>query len=90
SPAQWRPEAVAEERERRQNLQQVIDALPPRQRAVIVLYYLEELSLKEIAYVMDVPEGTVKSRLHYARERLRRSILERERRLVPEVAYDFT
>ena len=90
SPAQWRPEAVTEERERRQNLQQVIDALPPRHRAVIVLYYLEELSLKEIAYVMDVPEGTVKSRLHYARERLRRSILERERRLVPEVAYDFT
>ncbi len=68
----------------------MIDALPPRQRAVIVLYYLEELSLKEIAYVMDVPEGTVKSRLHYARERLRRSILERERRLVPEMAYDFT
>lgn len=90
SPAQWRPEAVAEERERRQNLQQVIDALPPRHRAVIVLHYLEELSLKEIAYVMDVPEGTVKSRLHYARERLRRSILEQERRLVPEVAYDFT
>jgi len=39
---------------------------------------------------MDVPEGTVKSRLHYARERLRRAVLEQERRLVPEVAYDFT
>ena len=90
SPAQWRPEAVAEEREQRQNLQQVIDALPPRHRAVIILYYLEELSLREIAYVMDVPEGTVKSRLHYARESLRKALVERERRLVPEVAYDFT
>ena len=90
SPAQWRPEAVAEKREQRHILQQAIDALPPRHHAVIVLYYLEELSLKEIAYVMDIPEGTVKSRLHYARERLRKSILERERGLVPEVAYDFT
>jgi RNA polymerase sigma-70 factor (ECF subfamily) len=90
SPAQWRPEAEAEKREQRYVLQQAIDALPPRHHAVIVLYYLEELSLKEIAYVMDIPEGTVKSRLHYARERLRKSILERERGLVPEVAYDFT
>ena len=89
-PALWRPEAEAEKREQRCFLQQAIDALPPRHHAVIVLYYLEELSLKEIAYVMDIPEGTVKSRLHYARERLRKSILERERGLVPEMAYDFT
>jgi DNA-directed RNA polymerase specialized sigma24 family protein len=40
--------------------------------------------------VTNVPEGTVKSRLHYARERLRKAILEQEHRLVPEVAYDFT
>jgi len=90
SSAQWRPEAVAEEREWRQALQQAIDALPPGHRVVIILHYLEGLSLKEIAYVIDVPEGTVKSRLHYARESLRKTILERERRLVPEVAYDFT
>jgi len=64
--------------------------LPPRQRIVIILYYLEGLSLKEIAYVMDVPEGTVKSRLHYARRSLKEAILEQEHRLVPEVAYDFT
>jgi RNA polymerase sigma-70 factor (ECF subfamily) len=90
SPAQWYPEAATEEQEWRQILQQAIDALPPRHRVVIVLHYLEGLSLKEIAYVIDVPEGTVKSRLHYARESLRKAIVERERRLVPEVAYDFT
>ena len=89
-PAQWHPEATTEEREQRQILQQAIDALPPRHRVVIVLHYLEGLSLREIARVVDVPEGTVKSRLHYARESLRKAILERERRLVPEVAYDFT
>jgi RNA polymerase sigma-70 factor (ECF subfamily) len=90
SPAQWHPEAVTEEQEWRQILRQAIDALPSRHRVVIILHYLEGLSLKEIAYVIDVPEGTVKSRLHYAREKLRKAILERERRLVPEVAYDFT
>jgi RNA polymerase sigma-70 factor (ECF subfamily) len=90
SPAHWHPEAVAEEQEWRQALLQAIDALPARHRTVIVLHYLEGLSLKEIAYVMDVPEGTVKSRLHYARETLKNHIVERERKLVPEVAYDFT
>jgi len=87
---QWHPAAAAEEQEWRQALQQEIDALPQSHRVVIILYYLEGLSLKEIAYVTDVPEGTVKSRLYYARERLRKAILERERRVVPEVAYDFT
>jgi len=90
SPAQWCPEAMTEEQEGRQVLQQAVDALPSRHRVVVILHYLEGLSLKEIAYVIDVPEGTVKSRLHYARESLRKAILERERRLVPEVAYDFT
>jgi RNA polymerase sigma-70 factor (ECF subfamily) len=90
SPAQWHPEALTEEQEWRQALQQAIDALPPRHRVVITLYYLQGLDLKEIAQVVGVPEGTVKSRLHYARESLRKAVLERERRLVPEVAYDFT
>jgi RNA polymerase sigma-70 factor (ECF subfamily) len=90
SPAQWHPDAVTEEQEWRQILQQAIDALPPDHRAVIVLHYLEGLSLKEIACVLDVPEGTIKSRLYYARESLRKTVLEWEHRLVPEVAYDFT
>jgi RNA polymerase sigma factor (sigma-70 family) len=90
SSAQWNPEVTAEERERQQIMQQAIDELSPCHRVVIVLYYLEGLSLREIAYVTGVPEGTVKSRLHYARENLRKAILERYRRLVPEVAYDFT
>ena len=90
SPAQWHPEALTEEQEWRQALQQAIDALPPRHRVVITLYYLQGLDLKEIAQVVGVPEGTVKSRLHYARESLRKAVLDRERRLVPEVAYDFT
>ena len=90
SSAYRHPEALAEDQEWQQALQQAIDALHPNHRVVVILHYLEGLSLKEIAYVVDVPEGTVKSRLHYARESLRKAILEREHRLVPEVAYDFT
>ena len=90
SPTQWRPEVAAEDEEWRRILQQAVDALSPRHRVVIILHYLEDLSLSEIAYIMQVPEGTVKSRLHYARESLKKAILEREHRLVPEVAYDFT
>jgi RNA polymerase sigma-70 factor (ECF subfamily) len=89
-PTQRDPEVRTEERERRQILQQAIDTLSPRHRVAIVLYYLEGLSLKEIAYVTGVPEGTVKSRLHYARKNLRKAILEQDRQLLPEVAYDFT
>ncbi|HEY72097.1 MAG: hypothetical protein DRJ03_24570 [Chloroflexi bacterium] len=84
------PEATVEEQEWRQMIQQAIDALSPNHRVVIILHYLEGLSLKEIAYVADIPKGTVKSRLHYARKKLRKTILEQERRLAPEVAYDFT
>jgi RNA polymerase sigma-70 factor (ECF subfamily) len=90
SPTQWYPEVAAEEEEWRQSLQQAVDALPSRHRVVVILHYLEGLSLKDISYVIGVPEGTVKSRLHYARDSLKRAILEREHRLVPEVAYDFT
>lgn len=90
SPTQWRPEVAVEDEEWQQILEQAIDALSPRHRVVIILHYLEELSLKEIAYIMQVPEGTVKSRLYYARGCLKKAILEREHRLVPEVAYDFT
>lgn len=89
-PIQRYPEKAAEKHEQWQVLQQAIDSLPPAHRVVIILFYLEGLSLKEIAYVVDVPEGTVKSRLHYARENLRKALVERERRLVTEVVYDFT
>ena len=45
-----------------------------RSRAVIVLHYLEELSLAEIAVVMGVPLGTVKSRLSYGLRSMRQAL----------------
>jgi RNA polymerase sigma-70 factor (ECF subfamily) len=43
-------------------------------RAVVHLFYREDLSVEEIAAILDVPAGTVKSRLHHAREALRRQL----------------
>ena len=49
-----------------------IRGLPPEQRGVLHLFYGEELSVEEIASALNIPAGTVKSRLHYAREALKR------------------
>ena len=71
------------------DVREVVAALPAPHRAVVVLFYMETLSLEEIAGVLDLPVGTVKSRLHYARERLREMVLRRQRPL-PEMTYEFT
>jgi RNA polymerase sigma factor (sigma-70 family) len=56
---------------------QAIGRLPASQRVAIALFYLEELSVAEIAIATDVPPGTVKTRLMHARRKLR-AILEGE------------
>jgi RNA polymerase sigma-70 factor (ECF subfamily) len=58
----------------RQLVEQALLQLPAEYREVLVLRELEELSYKEIAGIIDVPMGTVMSRLSRARERLRRQI----------------
>jgi RNA polymerase sigma-70 factor (ECF subfamily) len=83
------PDRRAEEKETMRLVQEVIAELPPLHRAVIVLFYMEDLSLDEISRVLELPVGTVKSRLHYARGRLRDLLMQRQR-LVPEMTYEFT
>jgi RNA polymerase sigma-70 factor (ECF subfamily) len=53
-----------------------IDRLSEEHRAVITLRFLEDLSLAAIADILREPLGTVKSRLHYAKESLRRLLTE--------------
>ena len=50
------------------DLSTILRKLPGNHREIIMLYYIEQLSVGEIAIVLDVPSGTVKSRLHKARE----------------------
>jgi RNA polymerase sigma-70 factor, ECF subfamily len=56
-------------------LHRALDELEPRQREVLVLHFLEEFSLAEISEIIGCPEGTVKSRLHYAKKALRAVLL---------------
>jgi RNA polymerase sigma-70 factor (ECF subfamily) len=55
-------------------VQRAVAALPPLQREVVILFEYEELSLAEVAAVVGADTGTVKSRLHRARQRLRREL----------------
>ncbi|WP_347861690.1 RNA polymerase sigma factor SigW [Salimicrobium sp. PL1-032A] len=68
------PEEQVENLELRGYIQTEITALPPKYRSVIVLRFLEELSLQEISEVLDMPVGTVKTRIHRGREILRKKL----------------
>jgi len=54
-----------------------LDDLPPEQREVLVLRFVEDMSYEDIARVTGSPLGTVRSRIHYAKRALRRA-LEKE------------
>ncbi len=56
------------------DVKMALERLPLKQREVIVLYYMEEFSVKEIKDILHIPEGTVKSRLSKARELLKISL----------------
>jgi RNA polymerase sigma-70 factor (ECF subfamily) len=61
------PEAHAVQTELRQAVKQVLAKLKLEHRTVVILHYYLDLSCQEIARILECPEGTVYSRLHYAR-----------------------
>lgn len=65
---------MIEEKDEWSQVQQAVMALPLSQRVVVVLYYLNDLSLQEISEIINVPVGTVKSRLHYGRRALQKNL----------------
>jgi RNA polymerase sigma-70 factor (ECF subfamily) len=65
------PAEAAERGERRRVVLECVDTLGPKHKVVVVLHYLNGLNLAEIAEIVEVPVGTVKSRLHYALRKLR-------------------
>lgn len=64
------------ERIRLDSIHKAIAELPEEFRQVCVLYFLEEFTYPEIAEVLDIPVGTVRSRLHRARKALQRRLLD--------------
>jgi RNA polymerase sigma-70 factor (ECF subfamily) len=83
------PTHVIERRESWDAVERAIWTLPLAQRTVIVLYYINDLSLQEIADIIDVPTGTVKSRLHYGRRSMRKA-MEAEEDYRIESVYEYT
>lgn len=65
------PDGAAARAEERERISRALGALPERHRTIIMLSDLEGLSYREIADVLKIPMGTVMSRLHNARKRLR-------------------
>ena len=72
------PVAQVESRERKELLQQALDRLSPDLREAVVLRDLQDLDYDEIAQVLGVPEGTVKSRINRGRLELARVIKRME------------
>ncbi|HWI60406.1 MAG TPA: sigma-70 family RNA polymerase sigma factor [Symbiobacteriaceae bacterium] len=68
------PESSLLDREEREQVWAALQDLSADHRAVVVLRYYEDLSEAEMAEVLGISPGTVKSRLHYARERLERKL----------------
>ncbi|MBP7867002.1 MAG: sigma-70 family RNA polymerase sigma factor [Acidobacteria bacterium] len=68
--------ATAEPRgDNRYRLRRAVRGLDPEPQALVEMFYLESLTVAEIARILEIPAGTVKSRLYHVRERLR-AILE--------------
>ncbi len=68
------PALLAERRDEARELRAAIDALPQKYRTVITLYHLQGKQYEEIARVLDVPLGTVKTHLFRAKELLRKRL----------------
>lgn len=70
---------TAEEDQDHIDVKQAINALPESARLIVMLYYFERYSVKDICALLNLPEGTVHSRLSRAREQLRKELPDYER-----------
>ncbi len=80
------PESALARQELRAAMGRAIDQLPSSARETLVLREVEGLSYAEIAQVLEIPKGTVMSRLHYARRRVQEILREGEGVDLEEVA----
>lgn len=78
-PATMSDPAAQSMRDRLAAVEQMLERLPHRQRAAFVLFHYQHLSLRQVAEVLAIPEGTVRSSLHRARNRLREMITMAEK-----------
>ncbi len=58
------------------DLYDAIDSLNDQYKTAVILFYFQELKIKEIAQIMDIPEGSVKADLYRAKKQLRKWLTE--------------
>jgi len=75
-PRQQTPEEAAEHTETRLQLQNAIQALDEKHRLPVILHYIHDLTVPEIAETLNAEPGTVYSRLHYARKKLHALLIQ--------------
>lgn len=68
------PDQALDTAENRRIVRELVDALPEVQRLCILMYYYDEMSVRDISAALNISEGTVKSRLHYARQRIKKDV----------------
>ena len=72
------PEASLHAKSDQQVIHEMLAALSVQQREVLIMRYFQHMSMKEIAGILEVPEGTVKTRLMYGKNHLKKMILAYE------------
>ena len=74
------PDMALDNAESRRMILELIDALPYLQRQAVMFYYYDEMTVDQIAAQMECPAGTVKSRLNYARQQIKKGVEEHEKK----------
>ena len=77
---EFRPDEKVDYDETQRLILEIVDNLSPEQRLSVMLFYFEEKSVKEIAELCECSENTVKSRLNYARKKIKEDVLELEKK----------
>ena len=74
------PEQVLDNAETRRMVLELVDDLPLAQRQTVLYYYYDEMTVTKIAELMECASGTVKSRLNYARQSIKKGVEEHEKK----------
>lgn len=77
---EFRPDEKVDYDETQRLILEIVDNLSPEQRLCIMLFYFENKGVKEIAQICECSENTVKSRLNYARKKIKEDVLELEKK----------
>jgi len=72
------PESLAIRHEDERRLMHAVKNLSPKLRTIVSLFYISEISIQDISEILDISEGTVKSRLFRARNQLKRFVVQEE------------